>query len=363
MIANALKRFDATVTRLGIVMRPDGSPHEADGVLNPASARMRDGSLILYPRVVSSGNVSRIGIARAIERGSDVSFERHGYALEPTEPYELRPPGHGGMGCEDARVTFIAAIDRYVMAYTAFGPDGPRIAIALSLDGLIWDRLGLADFSAPGLPRGDDKDGVFFPEPVRSPSGELSIAFYHRPMLRLSTANGRAAVPTILDLPPENRESTRIAYVPLGPVLADVRNLLKVSESAMVLAPDGPWGKIKTGGGTPPVRIDEGWFSLYHAVDAVDVGGTYQMVYSAGIVVHDADQPHILVYRSPAPVMAPEGADELLGTVNNVVFPTAIDQHGERAFDVYYGMADAKIGRARFALAPAYDAAADENAA
>jgi predicted GH43/DUF377 family glycosyl hydrolase len=193
----------------------------------------------------------------------------------------------------------------------------------------------------------------------------LSLAFYHRPMLRLSTANGRAAVPTILDLPPENRESTCIAYVPLAPVLDDIRALLAVAESTIVLTPDAPWGQIKNGGGTPPVRIAEGWFSLFHGVDAVDVGGSYHMVYSAGIVIHDIERPHHVIYRSPSPVMAPEGADELQGTVNNVVFPTAIDRRGERAFDVYYGMADAKIGRARFALAPAAHnrTAADENAA
>jgi predicted GH43/DUF377 family glycosyl hydrolase len=363
MNVHAVQRLDSTVTRLGVVLTPDGSPDEAEGVLNPAGARMRDGSLLLYPRVVGAGNVSRIGIARGLERGLDLQFERVGYALEPAAAYERRPLGQGGMGCEDPRVTFIAALDRYVMAYTGFGPDGPRIAVALSADGLHWERLGLADFSAPGLPYGDDKDGAFFPEPVRSPNGVLSIAFYHRPMLRLSTTNGRAAIPTILDLPPENRESTRIAYVPLAPIYADIRNLLKVSESALVLAPDGPWGKIKTGGGTPPVRIDEGWFSLYHGVDAVDVGGKYQMIYSAGIVVHDIEQPHRVVYRSLAPIMTPEGADELHGIVNNVVFPTAIDRRGERTFDFYYGMADAKIGRARCALAPAYAAAADETAA
>jgi predicted GH43/DUF377 family glycosyl hydrolase len=362
MNAHAVQRFDPKVTRLGVVLIPDGSPNEAEGVLNPASARTRDGSLVLYPRVVGAGNVSRVGIACGHEHGTDVYFERRGYALEPAAGYERRPVGYGGMGCEDPRVTFIAALDRYVMAYTAFGPNGPRIAIALSYDALTWERLGLADFSAPGLPGGDDKDGAFFPEPVRSPNGILSIAFYHRPMLRLSTANGRAAVPTILDLPPENRESTRIAYVPLAPIYSDIRKLLKVSESALVLAPDGPWGKIKTGGGTPPVRIDEGWFSLYHGVDAVEVGGVYQMIYSAGMVVHDIDQPHKLVYRSLSPIMKPEGVDEREGTVSNVVFPTAIDQRSERTFDFYYGMADAKIGRASCALAPAY-AAADETAA
>jgi predicted GH43/DUF377 family glycosyl hydrolase len=154
----------------------------------------------------------------------------------------------------------------------------------------------------------------------------------------------------------------RIAYVPLEEVLRDRSNLLRVKESALVIAPDGPWGRVKTGSGTPPVRIEEGWFSLYHGVDAVDVDGRYTMVYSAGFVVHDIDEPHKVLYRSTAPTLTPEGVDELHGIVNNVVFPTAIDVRGGRSFDFYYGMADARVGRARLDLAPAF-AAADENAA
>jgi predicted GH43/DUF377 family glycosyl hydrolase len=60
--------------------------------------------------------------------------------------------------------------------------------------------------------------------------------------------------------------------------------------------------------------------------------------------------------------MVPEGPDETHGIVNNVVFPTAIDVLGERAFEFFYGMADARIGRARLQLAPP-PAAAEEPAA
>lgn len=354
--ASDVEFLDATVTRLGVVLRPNGSPEEVEGVLNPASVRARDGSLLLYPRLVGKGNVSRIGIVRSTECGSGMDFVRSGYALEPTTSYELRPENSGGMGCEDPRVTFIPVLDRYAMAYTAYGPAGPRIVVALSNDALHWDRLGLVDFSTLALVPGDDKDGVFFPEPVYSPQGVLSLAMYHRPMLHLSTQNGYEAIRTILNLAPEKRESTRIAYIPLVPVLADIHNLLKVAESSLVLAPNGPWGKIKTGGGTPPVRIAEGWLSLYHGVDAVEIDGHYKMTYSAGMVVHDIDQPHIVRYRSLEPVMHPEGRDETVGIVNNVVFPTAIDPRGERIFDVYYGMADAKIGRARLSLASDFSA-------
>jgi predicted GH43/DUF377 family glycosyl hydrolase len=49
-----------------------------------------------------------------------------------------------------------------------------------------------------------------------------------------------------------------------------------------------------------------------------------------------------VVARSRVPLLAPETPGEREGIVGNVVFPTAID--GE---DVYYGMADARIGVAR----------------
>lgn len=350
---SALARFDATIQRKGVVLQPDGSPDEVEGVLNPACLRSRTGELLLYPRCVARGNVSRIGLLRGTARDDRVLFERLGYALEPEAPYEVRPANGGGMGCEDPRVTFVPILDRYVMAYTAFGPAGPRIALALSADGYRWERLGVVDFAAHGLPAGDDKDAAFFPEPVRSPAGVLSLAFYHRPMLRLSTVDGHAAIPTLLDLPANEREGTRIAYVPLDAVKRDLRNVLLPTESVLVLAPDGPWGRLKNGAGTPPVRIDEGWMSFFHGVDAVEVEGRFAMTYSAGIVVHDVDEPHHLRYRSPAPVLAPATADEMHGIVNNVVFPTGIDRIGDRSFDIYYGMADAKIGRASAELAAA----------
>jgi len=162
-------------------------------------------------------------------------------------------------------------------------------------------------------------------------------------------------VPVILDMPPEKRESTRIAYVSLEAALRDVRNLLKVSESVLVLAPEASWGSIKTGGGTPPVRVAEGWMSLFHGVDGRydETGHCVGMRYSAGMVIHDEQRPHLIRYRSQTPLLAPETGDELHGVVNEVVFPTAIDvRRGSppRAYDVYYGMADARIGRARFEL-------------
>ena len=324
MMLDALARFDGEITRLGVVLAPDGSPFEREGVLNPASATMRDGSLLLYPRDVAEGNVSRVGLCRGIRSGEELRFERMGFALEPEAPYEVRTVS-GGMGCEDPRVTFVPVLDRYVMAYTAFGPDGPRIAIALSVDGHRWERLGLVRF-APELHQGDDKDGAFFPEALNAASSANNF-----------TLSGSSTI------------QTDSGVYQIGGVVAN-----GASTTGTL---------VKTGAGTPPVRIEEGWFSIFHGVDAQETeNGSYRIQYSAGFVVHDLERPHIVRYRSGTPEMVPEGVDETHGIVNNVVFPTAIEQRGERSFEFFYGMADARVGRASVKLA-APSEGAEESAA
>lgn len=352
MPVNEIAEFDVRVERFGTVLQPDGAPSEVEGVLNPACARTRDNTLLLYPRDVARGNISRVGLLRGVQKHNTIEFSRLGFALEPAAPYEVRPsPGYG---CEDPRVTFVSALNSYLMAYTAFGPSGPRIALASSADGFNWERVGLLRFSRPGMHVGDDKDAAFFPEPVMSPGGVLSLAFYHRPMLHLSAVDGRAAIPMIQEMPFADRESIRIGYIPFAAVLRDRSNLLEVAESELVMSPNSDWGWLKLGCGTPPVRIEEGWMSLYHAVDVVDSSGVKpKFRYSAGIVIHDYRRPDVILFRSSQPILTPQTESERKGTVDNVVFPTGIDPRpdlGARTFDVYYGMADFAVGLARLEL-------------
>jgi hypothetical protein len=171
--------------RLEVVMEPEpGNPLEVEGVLNPASARGRDGQLYLFPRLVARGNYSRIGIARVRfnEAGDPVGVERLGIALEPEADYELRPDGGG---CEDPRITFIEPLQRYVMTYTALSSRGPRIALAVSEDLFHWERLGLATFQPyEGVDFNDiaNKDALFFPVAIPDPDGQPAMALIHRPL-------------------------------------------------------------------------------------------------------------------------------------------------------------------------------------
>ena len=92
---------------------------------------------------------------------------------------------------------------------------------------------------------------------------------------------------------------------------------------------------------------------IYHGVcDSAEssIAGP-SLCYSAGVLVLSQEHPRVIRYRSPQPVLTPELPQERLGTVANVVFPTAIDRRDDLGspdrFDVYYGMADNRIGVAR----------------
>jgi predicted GH43/DUF377 family glycosyl hydrolase len=346
--------LDIRVDRLGPVLEPDGSPNEAGGVLNPAATHAPGGELLLYPRCVEDGNISRVGTVRIAEHDRHFDTERLDYALVPQAEYELRP--QPGYGCEDPRVTFVPVLDAYIMVYTAFGPIGPRLAIAQSKDAYHWERIGLLHFEGA---TGDDKDGAMFPEPVLSPSGVRSLAVYHRPMLHLSAVDGRAAIPMIEAMPFEDRESICIGYIPLDPVLADRTNILHIAETCLVMSPVAAWGSIKIGGGTPPVKTSRGWLSLYHGVDVVDGRlGTPVLSYSAGVVIHDLERPDRIVFRSPKPVITPTTEAERVGVVDNVVFPTGLVPRldmGDDVYDVYYGMGDFAVGAARLWIAGVTD--------
>jgi predicted GH43/DUF377 family glycosyl hydrolase len=71
-------------------------------------------------------------------------------------------------------------------------------------------------------------------------------------------------------------------------------------------------------------------------------------------MIFSKEHPLVITYRSVEPVLTPMLPQERDGTVDNVVFPTGIDRRDDLGtpdrFDVYYGMADRRIGVARLDL-------------
>jgi len=332
-----------------------GNDHEVEGVLNPGAVRGPDKELYLFPRLVARGNYSRIGIARVKfnEKGDPIGVERLGIALEPEAEYELRP--NGGGGCEDPRVTFIEPLQQYVMTYTAFSGRGPRIALAVSKDLFHWKRLGLARFGpSEGIEfEGvDDKDASLFPVAIPNPSGHAALAMIHRPLFDGTRPEETACHPGLRTVNPD-RESIWISYCPIQPNLPIQANLAVFESHHRLATPVEPWERLKIGGGTPPVLTPYGWMIFYHGVSEI-AGATrdlHPLRYSAGVMVLSEEHPQIIRYRSAEPVLTPTMPGERDGTVSNVVFPTGIDRRDDlglpNRFDIYYGMADDRIGVAR----------------
>jgi predicted GH43/DUF377 family glycosyl hydrolase len=80
-------------------------------------------------------------------------------------------------------------------------------------------------------------------------------------------------------------------------------------------------------------------------------GDVHELCYSAGVMVLSKEHPQVIRYRSTEPVLTPVLPQERHGIIANVVFPTGIDRRDDlgspNRFDVYYGMADYRIGVAR----------------
>jgi len=345
--------------RLGLLMEPEpGNPQEVEGTLNPAAVRGLDGGLYLFPRLVAKGNYSRIGIARVKfnEAGDPCGVERLGLALEPEADYE-RLPGGGG-GCEDPRITFVEPLGHYVMIYTALSSSGPRIALAMSEDLVHWKRIGLATF-APfhgiDFVHVGNKDASIFPVAIPNHAGKMQLAMLHRPLFPGTRPEETACQGECRWVDPEH-ESIWISYCPMPPDNLEPHRPGLFNSHHRLASPVSSWEQLKIGAGTPPVLTRHGWLIVYHGVSqsAPAQGDGRDLCYSAGVMVLSQMHPQKILYRSPEPVLTPQSPEELRGTIANVVFPTGIDQRDDlgtpHRLDIYYGMADSRIGVASLTM-------------
>jgi predicted GH43/DUF377 family glycosyl hydrolase len=342
-----------------MLMEPEpGNPQEIEGVLNPGAARGPDGHLYLFPRIVAEGNYSRIGIARVKfnQEGNPCGVERLGIALEPEADYEKT--SHGGGGCEDPRITFVEPLKCYIMAYAALSSVGPRIAFALSKDLFHWKRLGLATFAPyDGIDfvHVNNKDASLFPIAIRNHCGKMEMALLHRPLFPGTRPEETARSPGPRDVDPDH-ESIWISSCPMPAAGEKLEHLGLFNCHYRLAAPVAPWARLKIGAGTPPVLTKYGWMILYHGVSEMAEAGNnaHPLCYAAGVMVLDPKHPAEILYRSAEPILTPTLPEERIGTIGNVVFPTGIDRRDDLGqpdrFDVYYGMADNRIGVARLDL-------------
>jgi predicted GH43/DUF377 family glycosyl hydrolase len=165
----------------------------------------------------------------------------------------------------------------------------------------------------------------------------------HRPMYETWLGcDGAGCVPA--PLPPgiaDERPSMWISYCALGDLDWLGRDKPpRFAHHRLLTTPQGEWESYRIGGGTVPLRTSDGWLTFYHGVKLLADGGR---CYQTGALLLDREDPRRVLARTAEPIFGPDTPEERVGVVGNVVFPTAVDERGG-GLDVYYGMADSRIG-------------------
>jgi predicted GH43/DUF377 family glycosyl hydrolase len=101
------------------------------------------------------------------------------------------------------------------------------------------------------------------------------------------------------------------------------------------------WDGLRTGAGTVPFLIPEGWLELYHGVDSE---GQYAM----GALLLDAEDPGRVIARSPEPILTPDQDYEKSGFYRNTVFSCGHVPLDDGRIRMYYGAADSRMAAADF---------------
>jgi predicted GH43/DUF377 family glycosyl hydrolase len=120
-------------------------------------------------------------------------------------------------------------------------------------------------------------------------------------------------------------------------------NLVDWHDDKLLAKDEYPWEDGKIGGATPPIKTEDGWLTLYHAVEKRPAQSNwhqdFHFCYRTGVMLLDLEDPSKILARAPYPILEPETCFEKFGTVNNVVFATGCVLLDDELF-VYYGAAD-----------------------
>jgi len=208
-------------------------------------------------------------------------------------------------GCEDPRATLIDGV--WHITYVSVGAVGITTSRLTTTDFVSFERRGIMF-----LP--DHKDVALFPGRVR----ERYVALT-RPM-------------------PSSFNRVLGIWIAFSDDLVGWGG-----HRPLALPRPGMWDGVRTGAGTVPFRVPEGWLELYHGVDS---SGSYAM----GGLLLDAEDPGQVLARSPEPILTPERDYEKAGFYSNTVFSCGhvpLDDRGER-IRMYYGAADSCMAAADF---------------
>ncbi len=202
--------------------------------------------------------------------------------------------------CYDPRITWIDG--EYKVLLACEGDQNCRVAMFRSPD---LQRLEFVNYiNAP-----DNRNMVIFPE--KSADGRY---------MRLE----RPSIPA-----QGGKGSIWLSHSP---------DLIHWGDSYEVLKTAELWNFAISGLGpsTVPLRIDEGWLILFHAI----MNNCTTREYSIGAAILDAERPWMIRHLAKHPILSPEADYEMRGLVEHVCFPCSKILEPDGSVKVYYGGAD-----------------------
>jgi len=320
-----------TPTRTSTFHSPmnDSAVHwEEYATFNPAAV-VRNGKVyLLYRAEDASGDAqighhtSRLGLA---ESSDGLHFTRRAEpVLYPDKDDQSKYEWTGGV--EDPRIVETGS-GEYVLTYTQWNRDIPRLAVATSRDLLHWTKHGPA-FAKSGNGRylaTESKSGAI----VARAEGNRVVA---------TRVNGKYwmyyGVPEIQIATSDNL----IDWTPLE--TSDGKTL-------KVLSPrPGYFDSWLVEAGPPAIITQRGIVALYNAGNNERYGDARLPVhvYTGGQALFDARNPVKLLGRSDAPFIQPTEAYERTGQyAEGTTFLEGFVPFNGRWF-LYYGMADSRVG-------------------
>ena len=317
-------------TTATFVPRPGEQPvrWEETATFNPAAV-VRNGSVyVLYRAEDATGeqkigyHTSRIGLA---ESADGLRFTRRPspvlYAQNDAQAANESPGG-----VEDPRI--VETEDgRYVMTYTQWNRQVPRLAVATSRDLIAWEKHGPAFAKAAGgkYLRVESKSGAIVSRVV----GNRLVA---------TKVNGKYwmyfNVPNVMIATSENLTE----WTPLE--IEDGRPLAVLSPRA------GYFDSWLVEPGPPAILTDRGIVLLYNAGNSEKFGDPSLpgRVYTAGQALFDARNPMKLLDRADRPFLRPTEDYERTGQYpEGTTFVEGLVPFNGRWF-LYYGSADSRVG-------------------
>jgi len=272
-------------------------PYPMNCVFNPGAA-LHNGDTVLVARVEDRRGISHLTVARSKDGVTNWQIEgKPLIADDPTDPTSC-------WGAEDPRVTYVKDLDAYAITYTAYGPSGPCVALAVTTDFQSVEHYGVI------MPP-EDKNACLLPRKI-----DGRYVLFHRPVSMLQQ---RADVWL-------SRSSDLRSWTASEPVLQ---------------SRSGPWwDATRIGMGPAPLETEHGWLCVYHGVKQM----VSTAIYRVGLMLLDLDDPTRVLRRTPSWVLGPETPYERIGDVPNVVFPSGL-VHDEKTgqLRLYYGAADTTI--------------------